>query len=168
MGTNALSAFEFHISHSNRIESSECLAKQHYKPDVSKSVDSSNQKDLQVNLADATKCLKPIQEDLVVQTLSSTKLVTLPKTNQLDALKMSMELVIGSKQEGNKTPVNQTFALVLKHTVQIMPGITKWIEVLVQEQPKITDLGADFTSYPATDTQEMSEECTESSIPQYP
>ena len=57
MGTNALSAFECHISHSNGIEilpaSSECLAKQHYKPDASKL---SNQKDLQVNLADATKC----------------------------------------------------------------------------------------------------------------
>ena len=79
-----------------------------------------------------------------------------------------MELVIGSKQKGNKTPVNQTFAVVLKHTVQIMPGITKWIEVLVQEQPRITDLGADFTSHSATDTQEMSEQCTESSIPQYP
>ena len=64
--------------------------------------------------------------------------------------------------------VNQTFAVVLKHTVQIMPGITKWIEVLVQEQPRITDLGADFTSCSATDTQEMSEQCTESSIPQYP
>ena len=172
MGTNALSAFEFHISHSNGIEilpaSSECLAKQHYKPDVSKSVDLSNQKDLQVNLVDAIKCLKPVQEDLVVQTPSLTRLVTLPKTNQLDALKMSMELVIGSKQEGNKTPVNQTSAVVLKHTVQIMPGITKWIEVLVQEQPRITDLGADFTSHSVTDTQEMSEQCTESSIPQYP
>ena len=172
MGTNALSAFEFHISHSNGIEilpaSSECLAKQHYNPDVSKSVDLSNQKDLQVNLADVIKCLKPVQEDLVVQTPSLTRLVTLPKTNQLDALKMSMELVIGSKQEGNKTPVNQTSAVVLKHTVQIMPGITKWIEVLVQEQPRITDLGADFTSHSVTDTQEMSEQCTESSIPQYP
>ena len=77
VGTNALSAFEFHISHSNGIEilpaSSECLAKQHYKPDVSKSVDLSNQKDLQVNLADAIKCLKPVQEDLVVQTPSLTK-----------------------------------------------------------------------------------------------
>ena len=172
MGTNALSAFEFHISHSNGIEilpaSSECLAKQHYKPDVSKSVDLSNQKDLQVNLADTIKCLKPVQEDLVVQTPSLTKLVTLPKTNQLDALKMSMELVIGSKQEGNKTPVNQISAVVLKYTVQIMPGITKWIEVLVQEQPRITNLGADFTSHSVTDTQEMSEQCTESSIPQYP
>ena len=98
-----------------------------------KSVDLSNQKDLQVNLADAIKCLKSVQEDLVVQTPSLTKLVTLPKTNQLDALKMSMELVIGSKQEGRKTPVNQTSAVVLKHAVQIMPGITKWIEVLVQE-----------------------------------
>ena len=81
---------------------------------------------------------------------------------------MSMELVIGSKQERNETFVNQTFAVVLKHTVQIMPGITKWIEVLVQEQPRITDLGADFTSCSAADTQEMSEQCTESSIPQYP
>ena len=74
MGTNALSASEFHISHSNEIEilpaSSECLAKQHYKPDVSKSVDLFYLIDLQVNLADATKCLKPVQEDLVVQTPS--------------------------------------------------------------------------------------------------
>ena len=77
-------------------------------------------------------------------------------------------VVIGSKQEGNETQINQTFPVVLKHTVQIMPGITKWIEVLVQEQPRITDLGADFTSCSATDTQEMSEQCTESSIPQYP
>ena len=56
----------------------------------------------------------------------------------------------------------------MKHTVQIMPGITKWIEVLVQEQPRITDPEADFTSCSATDTQEMSEQCTEFSIPQYP
>ena len=39
MATNALAAFEFHISHSNGIEilpaSSECSAKQHNKPDVS-------------------------------------------------------------------------------------------------------------------------------------
>ena len=88
---------------------------------------------------------KPAQEDLVMQTLSLTRLVALPKTNQLDAPQMSMELVIGSWQEGNETFVNQTFAVVLKQTVQIMPGITMWIEVLVQEQPRITDLGADFT-----------------------
>ena len=135
---------------------------------VSQSVDLSNQKDLQVNLTDATECLKPVQEDPVMQIPSLTRLVALPKTNQLDAPQMSMELVIGSKQEGNETFVNKTFTVVLKHTVQIMPGITKWIEVLVQEQPRITDLGADFTSCSSTDTQEMSEQCTESSIPQYP
>ena len=123
---------------------------------------------MQGNVTDATECLKPVQGDLVMQTPSLTRLVALPKTNQLDAPQMSTELVIGSKQEGNETLVNQTFAVVLKHTVQIMPGITKWIEVLVQEQPKITDLGADFTSCSATDTQEMSEQCTESIIPQYP
>ena len=167
MNTNALAAFEFHISHSNGIEilpaGSECLAKQHNKPDVSQLVDLSNQKDLQGDVTDAIECLKPVQEDLVMQTPSLTRLVALPKTNQLDAPQMSMELVIGSKQEGN-----ETFAVVLKHTVQIMPGITKWIEVLVQEQPRITDLGADFTSCSATDTQKMSEQNTESSIPQYP
>ena len=81
---------------------------------------------------------------------------------------MSMKLIIGSRKERNKTSVNQAFAMVLKHAVQIMPGITKWIEVSIQEQPKITDLGADFTSCPATDTQEMSEQCTESGILQYP
>ena len=67
----------------------------------------------------------------------------LTKDKPVGCSKMSMELVIGSKQEGNKTPVNQTFAVVLKHTVQIMPGITKWIQVLVQEQPRITDPGAE-------------------------
>ena len=148
-----------------QLRSSECLAKQHNKPDVSQSVDLSNQKDLQVNLTDATECLKPVQEDPVMQT---PRLVALPKTNQLDAPQMSMELVIGSKQEGNETFVNKTFTAVLKHTVQVMPGITKWIEVLVQEQPRITDLGADLTSCSATDTEEMSEQCTESSFPQYP
>ena len=40
--------------------------------------------------------------------------------------------------------------------------------MLVQEEPRITDLGADFTLCYAADTQEMSEQCTESSIPQYP
>ena len=33
---------------------------------------------------------------------------------------------------------------------------------------RITDLGADFTSHSVTDTQEISEQCTEPSIPQYP
>ena len=85
MGTNALAAFEFHISHSNGIEilpaNLECLAKQHNKPDVSQLVDLSNQKDLQGNVTDATECLKPVQEDLVMQTPSLTRLVALPKTN---------------------------------------------------------------------------------------
>ena len=81
MGTNALAAFEFHFSHSNEIEilpaSSECLAKQHNQPDVSQSVDLSNQKDLQVNLTDATECLKPVQEDPVMQ---------IPSFNQIGCL----------------------------------------------------------------------------------
>ena len=71
----------------------------------------------------------PVQVDLAAQTPSLTELVTLPKPTQvqLDTSQVSTELVIGPKKE--KTSLDKTFVVVLKHTVQIMPGITKWIDV---------------------------------------
>jgi len=59
----------------------------------------------------------------------------------LDTSQVSTELVIGPKME--KTSLDKKFVVVLKHTVQIMPGITKWIDVQVQEQPSIIDSRTD-------------------------
>ena len=56
----------------------------------------------------------------------------------------------------------------MKHTVQIMPGITKWIDVQVQEQPSIIDSRTDATPCSTTDTKESPEQCTGHSIGQHP
>ena len=75
----------------------------------------------------------PVQVDLAVQAPSLTELVTLPKPTQvqLDTSQVSTELVIGPHDQKEKTSLHKTFVVVLKHTVQIMPGITKWIDVQV-------------------------------------
>jgi len=110
----------------------------------------------------------PVQVDLAVQAPSLTELVTLPKPTQvqLDTSQVSTELVIGPKKE--KTSLDKTFVVVLKHTVQIMPGITKWIDVQVQEQPSIIDSRTDVTPCSTTDTKESPAQCTEHSIGQHP
>ena len=109
-----------------------------------------------------------MQVDLAVQAPSLTELVTLPKPTQvqLDTSQVSTELVIGPKKE--KTSLDKTFVVILKHTVQIMPGITKWIDVQVQEQPSIIDSRTDATPCSTTDTKEYPEQCTEHSIGQHP
>ena len=54
----------------------------------------------------------------------------------------------------------------MKHTVQVMPGFTKQIDVQVQEQSTVIHHRADVALY-STDT-EIPEQCTEPSIPQHP
>ena len=160
MGTNALVAFQFCISHFNGEKISPVnLPKQELSAKVSKQT--------YLPLTDTINSI-PVQVDLAAQTPSLTELVTLPKPTQvqLDTSQVSTELVIGPKKE--KTSLDKTFVVVLKHTVQIMPGITKWIDVQVQEQPSIIDSRTDATPCSTTDTKESPEQCTEHSIGQHP
>ena len=116
MGTNALVAFQFCISHFNGEKISPVsLPKQELSAKVSKQT--------YLPLTDTINSI-PVQVDLAVQAPSLAELVTLPKPTQvqLDTSQVSTELIIGPKKE--KTSLDKTFVVVLKHTVQIMPGIT--------------------------------------------
>ena len=161
MGTNALVAFQFCISHFNGVEIS---------PDsLLKQGPAQLSKQICPPLTDTIKDSNPVQVDLAVQAPSLTELVTLPKCTQAQLYTSQLpatELVIGSKKE--LTSLNKTFVVVLKHTVQIMPGITKWIDVQVQKQPSIIDSRTDVTPCSTIDTKESPEQCTEQSIGQPP
>ena len=161
MGTNALVAFQFCISHFNGVEIS---------PDsLLKQGPAQLSKQICPPLTDTIKDSNPVQVDLAVQAPSLTELATLPKCTQAQLYTSQLpatELVIGSKKE--LTSLNKTFVVVLKHTVQIMLGITKWIDVQVQEQPSIIDGSTDVTPCSTIDTKESPEQCTEQSIGQPP
>ena len=164
MGTNALVAFQFCISHSNGIVISPVsLMKQEESADLLKSHESSKQTNSHPSTS--VECSKSVQVEMSVPTPLLTELVTLPKLvkTQLDASQLSTELVIqpSNKSSSDETS-NKTFVVVLKHTVQVMPGFTKWIDVQVQEQSTATDV-----ALCSTDT-EIPEQCTEPSIPQHP
>ena len=165
MGTNALVAFQFCISHSNgmvispvSLEESADLLKSH---ELSKQTNS--------HPSTSVECAKSVQVEMSVPTPLLTELVTLPKLvkTQLDASQLSTELVI---QPSNKSSLDETssktFVVVLKHTVQVMPGFTKWIDVQVQEQSTAIHHRSDVALC-STDT-EIPEQCTEPSIPQHP
>ena len=84
-----------------------------------------------------------------------TELVTLPKLvkTQLDASQLSTELVIQPSNKGSSDETsNKTFVVVLKYTVQVMPGFTKWIDVQVQEQSTVIHRRADVAPC-STDTE---------------
>ena len=63
--------------------------------------------------------------------------------------------------------------VVLKYTTQVMPGITKWIDVQVQKQSSVTDFEND-EAVCSTNVLNVSndfvtpEQCTEQSVPQHP
>ena len=108
MGTNALVAFQFCISHFNGEKISPVsLPKQELSSKVSKQT--------YLPLTDTINSI-PVEVDLAVQAPSLTELVTLPKPTQvqLDTSQVSTELVIGPKKE--KTSLDKTFVVVLKHT----------------------------------------------------
>ena len=63
--------------------------------------------------------------------------------------------------------------VVLKCTTQVMPGITKWVDVKVQEQPSVTDLVEPDDSVCSANVGEVinnlltPDQCTEQSVPQH-
>ena len=131
MGTNALVAFEFCISHANGTEISPVsAAKQLESTDLVKPVEElskqtckelSKQTCSPICLTDPDQCYRSVQ----VQTPSLTELVTLPKVTktELDASQLLTDLVILPKRK--RVSATKIFVVVLKHNVQIMPGITK-------------------------------------------
>ena len=165
MGTNALVAFQFCISHSNGIVIAPVsLMKQEESADLLKSHELSKQTNSHPSTSG--ECSKSVQVEMSVPTPLLTELVTLPKLvkTQLDASQLSTELVIqpSNKSSSDKTS-NKTFVVVLKYTVQVMPGFTKWIDVQVQEQSTVIHHRADVALC-STNT-EIPEQCTEPSIP---
>ena len=70
-------------------------------------------------------------------------------------------------------PSTKVLVLVLRCTTQVMPGITKWIDVQVQEQSSVTDLVEPGDAVCSTNVEEVSnnlltpDQCTEQSVPQH-
>ena len=168
MGTNALVAFQFCISHFNGIVISPVsLMKQEGSADLLKSYELSKQTNSQPSTS--VECAKSVQVEMSVPTPLLTESVTLPKLvkTQLDASQLSTELVTqpSNKSSSDETS-NKTFVVVLKHTVQVMPGFTKWIDVQVLEQSTAIHHRTDVALC-STDI-EIPKQCTEPSIPQHP
>ena len=116
MGTNALVAFQFCISHSNGIVISPVsLMKQEESADLLKSHELSKQTNLHPSIS--VECAKSVQVEMSVLTPLLTELVTLPKLvkTQLDASQLSTELVIQPSNKGSLDETsNKTFVVVLQ------------------------------------------------------
>ena len=70
-------------------------------------------------------------------------------------------------------PATKVLVVALKCTTQVMPGITKWIDVQVQEQSSVTDLVKPYDVVCFANVEEITDnlltpdQCTEQSVPQH-
>ena len=175
MGSNALVAFQFRILHANGIEvltvnSANSLA-----------VDSVTQ--LESTPADSVEQVSEVMSKHTcapVGSSNSTVLFECYKPTQLslhlaELAVLPMQKVMEQTMLPKIPNVSSTKVLVvvLKCTTQVMPGITKWIDVQVQEQSSVTDLVKPDDAVCSTNVEEVSnnlltpDQCTEQSVPQH-
>ena len=175
MGSIALVAFQFHILHANGIEvltvnSANSLA-----------VDSVTQ--LESTPADSVEQVSEVMSKHTcapVGSSNSTVLFECYKPTQLslhlaELAVLPMQKVMEQTMLPKIPNVSSTKVLVvvLKCTTQVLPGITKWKDVQVQEQSSVTDLVKPDDAVCSTNVEEVSnnlltpDQCTEQSVPQH-
>ena len=164
MGSNAFVAFQFHILHANGIE---ILPVNSVRSLV---VDPATQLEPTDTLEQAPEEMSPhtksteLFECLKLTQLSQqlAELVILPIPKVPKKLILSKNLNVPSNK----------LLVVLKSTTQVMPGITKWIDVQVQKQSSVTDFENDdavcSNMLNVSNDFITPEQCTEQSVPQLP
>ena len=175
MGSNALVAFQFHILHANGIEilpvnSANLLA-----------VGSAKQ--LEPIPANSVKQASEVMSKHTCALVGSSKPTVLFECYKPTQLSQHLaELAVLPMQKVVEqtmlpkipnVPSTRVLVVVLKCTTQVMPGITKWINVQVQEQSSVTDLVEPDDAFYSTNVEEVSnklltpDQCTKQSVPHH-
>ena len=164
MGSNAFVAFQFHILHANGIEILPVNSVRSLVVDPTTQLEPTDSLEQapeemspHIKSTELFECYKPTQ---LSQQLAELVILPMPKVPK--------KLIISK----NLNVPSNKLLVVLKSTTQVMPGITKWIDVQVQRQSSVTDFGNDdavcSNMLSVSNDFITPEQCTEQSVPQLP
>ena len=173
MGSNALVAFQFRILHANGIEVLQVNSAN------SLAVDSVKQ--LESTPADSVEQASEVMSKHTSAPVGSSNSIVLfecykptqlsQHLAELTVLPMQKVVEQTTLPQIPNVPSTKVLVVVLKCTTEAMPGITKWIDVQVQEQSSVNDLIKPDDAVCSTNVEEVSnnlltpDQCTEQSVP---